>query len=183
MAEAHNDDFEVPELSGNPTPEERAEYVILRLEQFIRDGSKINEGMSFKKWQAMAKTEIAIAVAEAENSQKHDEINNRRVLFISAAAMVTIGFWGTAVSFHNVSNLAAGIICTVAGLVLLGFGGGWRARKWNNRRQGKVRRRSLARIENLNKRIKRLETALGKEEEKLEKRLKKKRRITSITAD
>ena len=175
MAEAHNDDFEVPELSGNPTPEERAEYVILRLEQFIRDGSKINEGMSFKKWQA-------IAVAEAENSQKHDEINSRRVLFISAAAMVTIGFWGTAVSFHNVGNLAAGIICTVAGLVLLGFGGGWRARKWNNRRQGKVRRRSLARIENLNKRIKRLETALGKEEEKLEKRLKKKRRITSTTA-
>ena len=49
MAEAHNDDFEVPELSGNPTPEERAEYVIVRLEQFIRDGSKINEGMSFKK--------------------------------------------------------------------------------------------------------------------------------------
>ena len=182
MAEAHNDDFEVPELSGNPTPEERAEYVILRLEQFIRDGSKINEGMSFKKWQAMAKTEIAIAVAEAENSQKHDEINSRRVLFISAAAMVTIGFWGTAVSFHNVGNLAAGIICTVAGLVLLGFGGGWRARKWNNRRQGKERRRSLARIENLNKRIKRLETALGKEEEELEKMLKKKRRITSITA-
>ena len=182
MAEAHNDDFEVPELSGNPTPEERAEYVILRLEQFIRDGSKINEGMSFMKWQAMAKTEISIAVAEAENSQKHDEINSRRVLFISAAAMVTIGFWGTAVSFHNVGNLAAGIICTVAGLVLLGFGGSWRARKWNNRRQGKERRRSLARIENLNKRIKRLEIALGKEEEELEKLLKKKRRITSITA-
>ncbi len=181
MTSAQNDDFEVPVLSGNPTPDERAEYVIMRLEQFIRDGRTLDEGMSFKKWQAMAKTEIVIAVAEAENSQKHDEINSQRVLFVAAAAMVTIGFWGTAVSFHNVGNMAAGIVCTIAGLVLLGTTGGWSLRKWNNRRQGRERRKRLGRIENLNKRIKRLETALEKEEEALEEILKKKRKIRSVT--
>lgn len=180
MNNAQNDDFEVPVLSDNPTPAERAEYVIMRLEQFIRDGRTLDEGMSFKKWQSMAKTEIAIAVAEAENSQQHDEISSRRVLFVAAAAMVTIGFWGTAVSVHNVGNMAAGIVCTIAGVVLLGAAGGWRARKWNNSRQARERRKRLARIENLNKRIKRLESMLEKEEEALEKALKKKRKLRSV---
>ncbi|MEK9753879.1 MAG: hypothetical protein VW338_11825 [Rhodospirillaceae bacterium] len=183
MTTAGYDDFKVPVLGDNPTPEERAEYVILRLEQFIRDGRTLDEGMSFKKWQAMAKTEITIAISEAENSQKHDEINSRRVLFVAAAAMVTIGFWGTAVSYHNVGNMAAGIVCTVAGLVLVFAAGGWRARKWNNSRQAKERRRRLARIENLNKRIKRLEGMLEKEEkelvEALDKLLEKKRKPRS----
>jgi len=177
---AEYDDFKVPELSEHPTPDERAEYVIMRLEQFIRDGRTIDEGMSFKKWQAMAKTEIAIAVAEAENSQEHDEIASRRVLFVAAAAMVTIGFWGTAVSFHNVGNMVAGIVCTIAGLIMLGTAVGWRARKWNNRRNSRERRKRLSRIENLNRRIKRLETALEKEEEALDELLKKKRKIRSV---
>lgn len=174
-----NDDFQVPRLSEHPTPDERAEYVIMRLEQFIRDGRTIDEGMSFKKWQAMARTEIAIAVAEAENSQDHDEINSRRVLFIAAAAMITIGFWGTAVSFHDVGHLAAGIICAGAGGVLLFVAGHWRFRKWNNRRHSKERGKRLKRIENLNKRIKRLETELEKEEEALEEALRKRRLLTA----
>ena len=178
MSTATNDDFEVPVLSDHPTPDERAEYVILRLEQFIRDGRTLDEGMSFKKWQAMAKTEIAIAFAEAENSQDHDEINSRRVLFIAAAAMITIGFWGTAVRLHDVGRLAAGIVCFVAGLTLILVAGGWRYRKWDNRRKSKERRRRLARIENLNKRIKRLENDLEKEEETLEEMLRKRRLLT-----
>jgi hypothetical protein len=40
-----SEEFEVPELSDDPTPDERAEFVILRLEQFIRDGRKVAEGM------------------------------------------------------------------------------------------------------------------------------------------
>jgi len=179
MNKASNDDFQVPDLPEHPTPDERAEYVILRLEQFIRDGRTIDEGMSFKKWQAMAKTEIAVAVAEAENSQDHDEINSRRILFIAAAAMITIGFWGTAVSFHDVGQLAAGLVCFGAGLALLFAAGHWRVRKWNNRRKSKERRKRLARIENLNKRIKRLESDLEKEEEKLEEALRKRRLLTT----
>ena len=179
MSSATNDDFKVPELPAHPTPDERAAYVILRLEQFIRDGRTLDEGMSFAKWQAMAKTEIVIAIAEAENSQDHDEINSRRVLFVAAAAMITIGFWGTAVSFHDVPRLIAGIVCGGAGLVLALVAGGWRMRKWSNRRKSKERRKRLSRIENLNKRIKRLETALEKEEDKLEEALRKRRLLTA----
>ena len=84
MSKATNDDFEVPTLSEHPTPDERSNYVIMRLEQFIREGRTLDEGMSFKKWQAMARTEITIAIAEAENSQDHDEINSRRILFVAA---------------------------------------------------------------------------------------------------
>ena len=61
-----SEEFKIPELTDDPSPDERAEYVILRLEQFIREGRTFDEGMSFKIWQAMAKVEIAIAIAESE---------------------------------------------------------------------------------------------------------------------
>ena len=179
MTSPSNDDFEVPKLREHATPEERAQCVIMRLEQFIREGRAIDAGMSFKKWQAMARTEIAIAIAEAENSQDQGEINSRRVLFVAAAAMITIGFWGTAVSLHHVTHLLAGIICAGAGAVLLFVIGHWRFRKWNNRRNAKERAKRLKRVENLNKRIKRLEMELVKEEEAIELALRKRRLLMS----
>ena len=182
MMSASNVDSQVPEHRGHPTPEERAQCVIMRLEQFIREGRTIDEGMSLKKWQAMALTEIAVAIAEAEKCQDHDEINSRRVLLVAAVAMVTIGFWGTAVSFHHVGHLVAGIICAGAGAVLLFVIGHWRFRKWNNRRNAKVRGKRLKRIENLNTRIKRLERELVKQEEALEEDLRK-RQIFSIALE
>ena len=113
-----SDDFQIPKLSDNPTPEERAEFVILRLEQFIRDNRTLDKGMSFKIWQSMAKTEIANALAEAETSQQKDDVITKRLLFTTAAAMVTIGFWGTAVSLNRFDYLAGGIICLIAGVFL-----------------------------------------------------------------
>ena len=166
-------------LFGRPTPEERAQCVLMRLEQFIREGRAIDAGMSFKKWQAMARTEIAIAITEAENSQDQDEINIRRILFVAAAAMITIGFWGTAVSFNHVEHLAAGIICASSGAVLLLVIGQWRFQKWNNCRSAKERAKRLKHIENLNRRIKRLEMELVKEEESLEEVLRKRRLLMS----
>ena len=179
MTSPSNDDFQIPKLREHATPEERAQCVIMRLEQFIREGRAIDAGMSFKKWQAMARTEIAIAIAEAENSKDQDEIDSRRILFVAAAAMITIGFWGTAVSFHHVGHLAAGIICAGAGSVLLFVIGHWRFRKWNNRRNVKERTKRLKRVENLNKRIKRLEMELVKEEEAIEEALRKRRLLMS----
>ena len=179
MISVNNANSQVPEHREHPTPEERAQCVIMRLEQFIREGRTIDEGMSLKKWQAMALTEIAVAIAEAEKCQDHEEINSRRVLFVAAVAMVTIGFWGTAVSFHHVGHLVAGIICAGAGAVLLLVIGHWRFRKWNNRRNVKERAKRLKRVENLNKRIKRLEMELVKEEEAIEEALRKRRLLMS----
>jgi len=42
-------------------------------------------------------------------------------------------------------------------IVLMGVAGEWRFRKWNKRRQAEKRREALARVESLNRRIKRLE--------------------------
>ncbi len=168
-----SDEFEVPELGDDPTPDERAEYVIVRLEQFIREGRTFAEGMSFKIWQAMAKVEIAIAIAEAELSQHKEEAVTKRLLFTFAGALVTVGFWGTAVSINKVGYLVGGIICGLAGFVLLAIAGEWRFRKWKKNRDANKRRKSLARVENINRRIKRLENDLEKEEKRLKEKLKK----------
>ena len=127
----------------------------------------------------MAKTEIAIAVAEAELGQKKDETVTRRLLFTFAAALVTVGFWGTAVSLHKVGYLVGGIVCGLAGLALLGVAGEWRFRKWKKNRQANKRRKSLARIEGINRRIKRLENDLEKEEKRLEKKIKEAAKIAA----
>ena len=174
-----SEEFKIPELTDDPSPDERAEYVILRLEQFIREGRTFDEGMSFKIWQAMAKVEIAIAIAESELGQQKEESITRRLLFTFAAALVTVGFWGTAVSLHKVGYLAGGIISGLAGLALLGVAGEWRFRNWNKTRQANKRRKSLARIEGINRRIKRLENDLEKEEKRLEKKIKKTARIAT----
>lgn len=168
-----SDDFKVPTLSGNPTPEEHAEYVIRRLEKFIRDGRTLAEGMSFKKWQLMAKTEIALAIAETQNAQDYDEIHSRRVLFVAAASLITIGFWGTAISLEKVSYMAGGIVCLVAGAIMMFVAGGGRYRRYKNRKDGIKRATRLIRIENLNKRIKKLERELEDEEKRLGKSLDK----------
>jgi len=168
-------DFELPELGANPTPEERADYLIKRLEQFIREGSTIGEGMNFRQWQAMAKAEIANMIADAENSVQRDDVVTKRLLFVAAAAMVTIGFWGTAVSLHKIGYLAAALVCGFAGLVLMAVAGEWRFRKWRKRRRARDRAKRLARIEDLNRRIKKLEQELEDEAEDLEKKLKSRR--------
>lgn len=163
----------VPKLSENPSPNERADCVVLRLEQFIREGRAINEGMSFKAWKSMAKINIANAITEAEFVQQREDIVSRRLLFTLAGALVTVGFWGTAFSLQNVGYLAAGITCGLAGLALMAVAGEWRFRKWNKTRKANSRRKSLLRIENINRLIKRLEVDLKKEEKNLKDRIKR----------
>ena len=175
-----SDDFQIPKLSDNPTPEERAEFVILRLEQFIRDNRTLDKGMSFKIWQSMAKTEIANALAEAETSQQKDDVITKRLLFTTAAAMVTIGFWGTAVSLNRFDYLAGGIICLIAGVFLFGVACEWKVRKLNKSSRAERRVKHLRRAEDLNKRIKRLEQDLEKQEEALEKELTAKARAAGL---
>ena len=84
-----------------------------------------------------------------------------------------VGFWGTAVSLHKVGYLVGGIVCGLAGLALMGIAGEWRFRKWNKNRKANKRRKSLARIESINRRIKRLEGELEKEEKNLKEKIKK----------
>jgi len=160
-------------LPSTSTAQDRADYIVARLEQFIRDGRKDEQGMSFDKWKQMARSEIAIAVAEAELSQQHDELHSKRVLFVAAASMITIGFWGTVTSMDKIEYLVGGVICGLAGILLLLAVGEWRIRSWSERREARKRRQVLSRIESLNRRIKRLEKELEAEADDYEEMLKK----------
>lgn len=155
------------------TSADRADYIVARLEQFIRDGSKDEKGMSFDQWKNMARSEIAIAIAEVEVSQKYDELASKRVLFVTASAMVTIGFWGTVTSLDKLDYMVGALVCGIAGIVILIAVGNWRMRSWSEIKESKKRREILGRVENLTKRIKKLEKELESEVEDLET-LKKK---------
>ena len=178
MNELNNRETGVHIVNEYPTPQERANFVIIRLEQFIRKGRSFDEGMSFKKWQTMAGNEIAMAISEAEDICGKNESIIRHLIFVVASAMVTIGFWAAAASLDNVDHFLAGTICIVAGGVLLFIIGGWRFRKWNNRRKTVVRSQRMRRIGHLNKRIKQLEVELGKEEESLKATLEERRQLS-----
>ncbi|MSO85881.1 MAG: hypothetical protein EXR04_08065 [Rhodospirillales bacterium] len=147
-----------PKLPFAPSPEERAEFIVKRLEEFIRE-KKSPEGMNFKQWQALCKAEIAAAVQE----QTQGDAGLKRVLFTGAAALVTIGFWGMAVSLGRADYLLAGAVCFVAGIVFLGFAGEWSFSRWRDRRRARARMETLARVGDLDKRLKALEKDREKE--------------------
>ena len=81
------------------------------------------------------------------------------------------------VAERTTGYLVGGIVCGLAGLALMGVAGEWRFRKWRKTRTANKRRKSLARIESINRRIKRLENDLEKEEKRLEKKIKAAARI------
>jgi len=162
-----------PDMPSHSTAEDRADYIVARLEQFIRDGRKDEQGMSFDKWKQMARSEIAIAIAEAEMSQSYDELHSKRVLFVAAASMITIGFWGAVTSMGKLDYMVGAGVCGLAGVVLLLAVGNWRFRSWAERKRARKRREILGRIESLNKRIKRLEKELEQEADEYEDLVKK----------
>ncbi len=159
-------------LPPDPTPEQRADFVVRRLEQFIRDGRTVAEGMSFRQWQDMARGEIAEALKAAENVNQRGDAVTRRLLFTVAAAFVTVGFWGALYAYDKVEFLAVALIVGVTGLVLLGVLGEWRIMAFIRRRQAHRRRRSLHRVEDLTRRIRKMERELEDKHDALEKKIK-----------
>ncbi len=157
---------------GNPTADERADFVLKRIEQFIRDGRTIGEGMSLKRWQDMARFEISNALLEAENSRQEDDVVTKRLLFTMGAALITIGFWGVVFAFDKADYLVTALISGIAGLWLMAVATEWRFRKFWKARKARKRTQALIRIEGLTRRIKKMERELKKEEKDLKKKLK-----------
>lgn len=166
---------------GNPTPEERSEFVVERLAQFIRDGRTV-AGMPFRQWQQMARAEIADAIRQHELNQEHEEGVTRRLLFTFASAFVTIGFWGAAFSFGKTEYLFTAFICGVAGLLLFGVAVEWRVRKYFKKRNARKRRQRLHHIEDVNKRIRKMEVEMEAYADALEKSLEKLKKAAMKTA-
>jgi len=159
--------------SSDPSPEQRADFVVKRLEQFIREGRTLAEGMNLKQWQDMARFEIANAVQAAENVHHEKGIVSKRLLFTVAASLVTIGFWGTLFAFNKVEYLVVAIIFGLTGIVLLAIVGEWRFMKYFRRHQARQRQQAIYRVEDLTRRIKRMEKELKSESKALQSKLKR----------
>jgi len=177
MAEKANLKTDAVKMIGgednNPTPEERAEFIMQRLEQFIREGRTLSEGMNFKQWQEMAKVEIANAIIETQTDSQDDDIVTKRLLFTFGASFTTIGFWGGLWAYDQAHYVAVAFLCGAAGMVMIGVALEWRFRKFWKRRQVGRRQKSLRRCQDLTRRIKKMEFELEKEEERLAKEHKK----------
>jgi len=163
-----------PSVDQFTTPEERAEFVLQQLEQFIRDGRTISEGMNFRQWQEMAKVEIANAIVASQADIIDEEAVTKRLLFTFGASFTTIGFWGGLWAYDQLHYVGAALLCGAAGLFMLGVAVEWRFRKYWKLRQFGVRERTLRRVQDLTKRIKKMESELEKEEKRLEKEFKDK---------
>jgi len=175
-AEGGRNDLSGAPVDGSPTPLERADFVARRLEQFIRDNRTIDRGVNFRQWQAMARVEIVNAIEDAQADAQKDDAVTRRLMFIAASSLVTVGFWGVAFAWGRVGYLAVAVVCGLAALALF-FGALEtpirRAAKRHARRRRSI---GLGRIEDLNGRIRHMERELKREEKILEARLQAARR-------
>lgn len=149
-----------------PTPEQKTDYLVRKLEQTIRDNRTVN-GMSFRTWQTIAREEILNAMRESEKRQmRHDQTVNRLIL-ASASALVTIGFWGAMAAVNSAYGGIAAIITLAAGAVLFFFTADWGIKRFSAGYDKHKRAERLAHIEDLDRRIKRMEQEMKKKADRL----------------
>jgi len=146
---------------SDPTPQDRADYLVRKLEQFIKDGRTVR-GVSFRDWQAMARSELANSFAEVE--QRRIEIQKdlaaRRLLLVASVALVTIGFWGGVMALDKGRDWIAALIMLGAGTILLCYAGDFGIRRWWNRNSARQRRQRFERIEGFDRQLRQLEAEI-----------------------
>ena len=150
--------------AGNmPTPKQRGELIVKRLENFIREGRSYKGGMSFRRWQEMAVNEFTNALLDAEREKQSDIKFMTRVVTVSGLAFITIGFWG-AVLASGISydrQLVAYVLIGAGGLLLSAFGF-WGLRWFGaNFRSGR-RRNRLKNIVNFDHQLAQLDIEIRK---------------------
>jgi len=143
---------------SDPTPHQRAEYIVRKLEQFIRDG-KNERGMSFKTWQSLARAELINAFAEQDKRllRKSGDLFTKRIVLTAAAALVTIGFWGVVMSVDTHFGGLAALIIFGSGIILAAIGFELGVRRIILAMREESRKRGLDRIANYDDLIKQLE--------------------------
>lgn len=145
----------------DPTPQQRADLLVRRLENFIRDG-KSAHGMSFKTWQGMARSELTNAFADLERRRVRGEqdVTVKRIILVSVSTVVTIGFWGAVVVIDRRFGGLAAMICTGAGALLAAVAAELSFRHFATRYRTIAREKSLERVEDYDKQLRKLETDL-----------------------
>lgn len=147
-------------MSG-PTPDQRADYLVRKLENLIREG-KSAHGMSFKTWQALARSELANAFSDFERQllKSRQDAVGKRLIMVGVTTVATIGFWGAALTVdRHYGDLAAyifigagGLLAVVCAEIVL--------RRLANRYRTVAREKSFERIVDFDKQLKRLEAEI-----------------------
>lgn len=158
-------------MSDEPTPEERADYIVKRLELFIRENREPFKGMNFSKWQQLARVEISNSLKDAEKQRYDQNALSRRMLFIIGSSISTIGFWGVAAAFGRVDYMLAGMIFLITGIIILAHAGEWATRKMIKKANAKRRARLYNNAVSLDRQIKTMEKELKNKAKELEKTL------------
>ena len=151
---------------ADPSPQQRADYLVRKLEQFIREG-KSEHGLSFKTWQAMARAEIANAFADLDDRQARQraDLTMRRMLIVGAASLATIGFWGAVLAVDHRYGQISAVLLIVAGLVLAALAVEFGLRRTLNRLAVRRRNSAFARIEDFDRQLKKLEAEIRRQVE------------------
>lgn len=153
-----------------PTPEQQADYLVRKLEQTIRDNRTVR-GMSFATWQAIAREEIVNAL---RGSRRRIIVNDRttnRLVLASTATIVTAGFWGAVLVVDQSYGGAAALAVGAVGLALLMTGADWALKRLAGGWAKAKREERLTNIEDMDRRIKRMEADMKKKETRLKDRM------------
>ena len=119
---------------------------------------------------------VAHEIDDAELDAQKDDVVTKRLMFIAASSLVTVGFWGVAFAWGRVGYLAVAVVCGLAALALFGGALEWPIRRAVKRHARRRRGVALGRIEDLNARIRQMERELKREEKTLQDRLQSVRR-------
>jgi len=159
-------------MANEPTPEERSDYIVKRLELFIRENREPFRGMRFNKWQQLARMEILNSMRDIESRYKNNDQISRRMLFTLGSCISTIGFWGVAAAFGRIDYMLAGMICLIAGILILAHAGEWVIRAAWQKSAAAKRQRAYANAVELDRQIKTMEKELKNKAKDLEKTMK-----------
>ena len=146
---------------SDPTPQDRADYLVRKLEQFIRDGRTVR-GVSFRSWQAMARSEFVNAFTEVEQRklEVQKDLSVRRLLLVASVARVPIGFWGGVMALDGSRGWVAALIMLASGTILLFVAGDFGIRRLWDRGAAKQRRARFERIESFDRQLRQLEAEI-----------------------
>jgi hypothetical protein len=146
---------------SEPTPAQRAEYMIRQLENFIRE-KRTEKGMSFRTWQVMAHAELTNAFLDHERElmKVQQDRLGRRLLLVGSSAVVTIGFWGVVVTVDHHFGMLAAVIMSCAGTALFFVLGELAARKMISRYRAQSREKFFERIRDFDDQVKQLEKVM-----------------------
>jgi hypothetical protein len=153
-----------------PSPEQQADYLVRKMEQTIRDNRTV-KGMSFRTWQNSAREEIANAIRSSEKRYVEHDRTVGRVILVAASSLVTIGFWGAMVAVNRAYGAIAAVIALVAGAALFFVAAEWGMKRAMGNYVTRKRHERLANIEDLDRRIKRMEQEMQKKHDKLKEKM------------